>query len=168
MSEQPAAVEPVARVIDALADAREISRTYASLLLSGQGSLITRLDSGGSVTTRRERDILLRAAAIWPDGAAWPDGVPRPASGAERMNPAATARQKHADNRCLNDAIAEHGFRAVARLGVMLQWARDDAAAAVRAGDRKRAAMRGARAERLARVIAELDRTGRGRPPDRS
>lgn len=54
------------------------------MLLAGSGTLILRLDAGGSLTTRRERQILQRPAAAWPPGADWPAGVPRPRTAAGR------------------------------------------------------------------------------------
>ena len=66
-------------LIHAFADARGLSVSYASRLLTGSGDTVDRVTAGASITARRAETILRRAAQTWPDGCDWPAGIPRPA-----------------------------------------------------------------------------------------
>ena len=70
-------------LIHAFADARGLSVSYASRLLTGSGDTVDRITAGASITARRAETILRRAAQSWPADRAWPAGIPRPASGNE-------------------------------------------------------------------------------------
>ena len=76
--------------------------------------------------------------------------------------PSANERRRRKDLQMLNAAIRQHRGYAVGRLRVQAGWARQDEADEARAGDRTRAAMKRAQAERLDRVIDMLERSGRG------
>ena len=67
-------------LIHAFAEARGLSVSYASRLLTGSGDTVDRVTAGASITARRAERILSRASQSWPDGCAWPAGIPRPAS----------------------------------------------------------------------------------------
>ena len=66
-------------LIHAFADARGLSVSYASRLLTGSGDTVDRVTAGASITARRAETILRRAAQNWPADRAWPAGIPRPA-----------------------------------------------------------------------------------------
>ena len=66
-------------LIHSFADARGLSVSYASRLLTGSGDTVDRVSAGASVTARRAETILRRASQNWPDGCDWPAGIPRPA-----------------------------------------------------------------------------------------
>ena len=66
-------------LIHAFADARGLSVSYASRLLTGSGDTVARVSAGASITARRAETILRRASQNWPAGRAWPAGIPRPA-----------------------------------------------------------------------------------------
>ena len=66
-------------LIHAFADARGLSVSYASRLLTGSGDTVDRVTAGASITARRAETILRRAAQSWPADRAWPPGIPRPA-----------------------------------------------------------------------------------------
>ncbi len=70
-------------LIHAFADARGLSVSYASRLLTGSGDTVDRVTAGASITARRAETILRRAAQAWPADRAWPAGIPRPASAEE-------------------------------------------------------------------------------------
>ena len=66
-------------LIHAFADARSLSVSYASRLLTGSGDTVDRVIAGASITARRAETILRRASQNWPDGCDWPADIPRPA-----------------------------------------------------------------------------------------
>ena len=70
-------------LIHAFADARSLSVSYASRLLTGSGDTVDRVTAGASITARRAETILRRASQNWPDGCDWPADIPRPAPGQE-------------------------------------------------------------------------------------
>lgn len=70
-------------LIHAFADARGLSVSYASRLLTGSGDTVDRVTAGASITARRAETILRRAAQTWPADRAWPAGIPRPAPAEE-------------------------------------------------------------------------------------
>ena len=67
-------------LIHAFADARNLSVSYASRLLTGSGDTVDRVTAGASITARRAETILRRASQNWPADRAWPADIPRPAS----------------------------------------------------------------------------------------
>ena len=67
-------------LIHAFADARSLSVSYASRLLTGSGDTVDRVTAGASITARRAETILRRASQNWPADRAWPADIPRPAS----------------------------------------------------------------------------------------
>ena len=66
-------------LIHAFADARSLSVSYASRLLTGSGDTVDRVTAGASITARRAETILRRASQNWPADRAWPADIPRPA-----------------------------------------------------------------------------------------
>ena len=66
-------------LIHAFADARSLSVSYASRLLTGSGDTVDRVTAGASTTARRAETILRRASQNWPADRAWPADIPRPA-----------------------------------------------------------------------------------------
>ena len=68
----------IAQIIRLFAEARGISLTYSSFLLTGSGTTLKRIDGGGSLTSRRAAKITQRASNHWPAGLAWPAEIPRP------------------------------------------------------------------------------------------
>jgi len=71
-------------LIHEFADARGLSVSYASRLLTGSGDTVDRVSAGASVTARRAETILRRASQKWPADRAWPAGISRPAPGQEK------------------------------------------------------------------------------------
>ena len=65
-------------LIHAFADARGLSVSYASRLLTGSGDTVDRVTAGASITARRAETILRRASQSWPADRAWPAGIARP------------------------------------------------------------------------------------------
>ena len=65
-------------LIRAYADARGLSVSYASRLLTGSGDTVDRVAAGASVTARRAETIVRRASERWPVGLTWPADIPRP------------------------------------------------------------------------------------------
>ena len=72
-------------LIRSFADARGLSVSYASRLLTGSGDTVDRVAAGASVTARRAETIVRRAAQSWPADRAWPAGIPRPAPDIEEQ-----------------------------------------------------------------------------------
>ena len=70
-------------LIHAFADARGLSVSYASRLLTGSGDTVDRVSAGASITARRAETILRRASQNWPADRPWPAGIPRPAPAEE-------------------------------------------------------------------------------------
>lgn len=68
----------ITSLIRALARAAGWTPAYASLVTSGSGATLDRLDRGGDITTRRARRIIQAASDRWPDGHPWPPGIARP------------------------------------------------------------------------------------------
>ena len=66
-------------LIHAFAEARGLSVSYASRLLTGSGDTVRRVTAGASITARRAEAILRRASQNWPADCDWPTGIPRPA-----------------------------------------------------------------------------------------
>ena len=66
-------------LIHAFADARSLSVSYASRLLTGSGDTVDRVTAGASITARRAETILRRASQNWPADRAWPADILRPA-----------------------------------------------------------------------------------------
>ncbi len=66
-------------LIHAFADARSLSVSYASRLLTGSGDTVDRVTAGASITARRAETILRRASQNWPADCDWPADIPRPA-----------------------------------------------------------------------------------------
>ncbi|MDE2758118.1 MAG: hypothetical protein OXU26_05100 [Acidobacteriota bacterium] len=64
-------------LIRAFAAARDISVSYASMLLTGSGDTVKRIEGGMSLTSRRAERIVERAARLWPAGVPWPDEATR-------------------------------------------------------------------------------------------
>ena len=62
-------------LIHAFADARGLSVSYASRLLTGSGDTVDRVTAGASITARRAETILRRASQNWPADRAWPAGT---------------------------------------------------------------------------------------------
>ena len=71
-------------LIRSFAEARGLSVSYASRLLTGSGDTVDRVAAGASITARRAETILRRAAQRWPADCAWPAEIPRPAPANER------------------------------------------------------------------------------------
>ena len=65
-------------LIRSFAQARGLSVSYASRLLTGSGDTVDRVTGGMSVTARRAETILCRASERWPPGLPWPADIPRP------------------------------------------------------------------------------------------
>ena len=65
-------------LIHAFADARSLSVSYASRLLTGSGDTVDRVTAGASITARRAETILRRASQSWPANCDWPADIPRP------------------------------------------------------------------------------------------
>ena len=65
-------------LIHAFADARSLSVSYASRLLTGSGDTVDRVTAGASITARRAETILRRASQSWPADRPWPADIPRP------------------------------------------------------------------------------------------
>jgi hypothetical protein len=63
----------------AYAKARGLSVSRTSTLCFGDGRLVTALQGGADLTTRRYERAMIWFSTHWPEGAAWPEGVPRPA-----------------------------------------------------------------------------------------
>ena len=59
-------------LIHSFADARGLSVSYASRLLTGSGDTVDRVSAGASVTARRAETILRRASQNWPADRACP------------------------------------------------------------------------------------------------
>ena len=70
-------------LIRAYAEARGLSVSYASRLLTGSGDTVDRVAAGASITARRAESIVRRASERWPAGLAWPAGTPRPSPASE-------------------------------------------------------------------------------------
>ena len=94
-------------LIHAFADARGLSVSYASRLLTGSGDTVDRVTAGASITARRAETIVCRASQNWPADHAWPADIPRPAPGQEedrRANKAGNhpkeARNMNGRSRC--------------------------------------------------------------------
>ena len=68
----------IAALIRSFATFREISVSYASILLTGSGDTVKRLEGGMSLTGRRAEKIVERALDHWPAGLPWPEDIPRP------------------------------------------------------------------------------------------
>ena len=66
-------------LIHAFANARGLSVSYASRLLTGSGDTVDRVTAGASITARRAETILRRASQNWPTNCDWPADIPRPA-----------------------------------------------------------------------------------------
>ena len=66
-------------LIHAFADARSLSVSYASRLLTGSGDTVDRVTAGASITARRAETIVRRASQNWPANCDWPADIPRPA-----------------------------------------------------------------------------------------
>ena len=68
----------IAALIRSFAELREISVSYASMLLTGSGDTVKRIEGGMSLTGRRAKKITETAAGYWPAGLPWPEEIPRP------------------------------------------------------------------------------------------
>ena len=72
-------------LIRSFAEARGLSVSYASRLLTGSGDTVDRVAAGASITARRAETIVRRAAQNWPADRAWPADIPRPAPACEEQ-----------------------------------------------------------------------------------
>ncbi len=68
----------IAELIRQLAAARGWQVSHASRMASGSGDTVERIDGGVGLTIRRANSIILKCAALWPDGHSWPKRIPRP------------------------------------------------------------------------------------------
>ena len=67
-------------LVKAYAEARDISISTASRLLTGSGDVLDRMVRDGmSLTARRSEKIIRQASDLWPKHAEWPSDIPRPA-----------------------------------------------------------------------------------------
>ena len=69
--------EQIVTLIRSFADSRAISLSYASMILTGSGDTVKRIEGGMSLTGRRAEKIVETAAGRWPSGLPWPEQVPR-------------------------------------------------------------------------------------------
>ena len=81
-------------LIRAYADARGLSVSYASRLLTGSGDTVDRVAAGASITARRAETIVRRASQLWPAGRAWPADLPRPPPPREDNRAVAPSNQR--------------------------------------------------------------------------
>ena len=68
--------QQILTLIRCFADVRAISVSYASMLLTGSGDTVKRIEGGMSLTGRRAERIVETAAGRWPAGLPWPEQVP--------------------------------------------------------------------------------------------
>lgn len=60
-------------------EARSVSFARASTLVFADGKVLSRLEGGRDLTTRRLEGAMQWFSDHWPANATWPRGVPRPA-----------------------------------------------------------------------------------------
>ena len=77
----------IADLIRLYAQARGISLSYSSFILTGSGSTLGRINNGTSLTSRRATKIIQKAADHWPEGLEWPADIPRPLPSADQEQP---------------------------------------------------------------------------------
>ena len=70
--------EQIVNLIRSFADFRQISLSYASMLLTGSGDTVSRIEGGMSLTGRRAAKIVEAASGRWPPSQPWPEAIPRP------------------------------------------------------------------------------------------
>ncbi len=62
----------------AYATAQGLSLSRVSTIVFGDGKVLSRLDDGADLTTRRLETAMQWFSDNWPDGASWPEGPRRP------------------------------------------------------------------------------------------
>ena len=65
--------QQITALIRSFAASRNISVSYASMLLTGSGDTVKRIEGGMSLTGRRAERIVERAVRLWPAGVPWPE-----------------------------------------------------------------------------------------------
>lgn len=71
-------VERLLAVCSTYAESRRLSLSRVSTIVFGDGKIISRLEAGSDLTTRRAEAAMKWLSANWPAGATWPPHVPRP------------------------------------------------------------------------------------------
>ena len=66
----------IVALIRCFADCPAISVSYASMVLTGSGDTVKRIEGGMSLTGRRAERIVETAAGRWPTGLPWPEQIP--------------------------------------------------------------------------------------------
>lgn len=62
------------------ADARKLSASRVSTIVFGDGKIISRINDGADITTRRLEGAMAWFSSNWPDDVVWPETVQRPAA----------------------------------------------------------------------------------------